>query len=131
MRQGVSATNRFKSPRRQRKTPRGRFPRGVLSQSCLVSSSSRSARGAKIDLALRQRGQLLVGCLFLIEGLVQNTGAIVAAKLLRPSDQASVARGLIVLGGLGGGDPCRIHHRFIRDFAGDFVRLPVDVLDLT
>src|SRR6202171_1547557 len=121
MRQGVSATNRFKSPRRTRKTRRGRFPRGVLSQSCLVRSSSRSARGAKIDLALSQRGQLLVGCLFLIEGLLQNTGAIVAAKLLRPGDQAAVARDLIVLGGLRGVDQSRILHRLIRDFAGDFV----------
>src|SRR3974390_3069358 len=46
--------------------------------------SCRSARSAQIGLALRKRGQLLVGCLFLIERLLQNAGAIVASELFRP-----------------------------------------------
>src|ERR1035437_1623970 len=77
--------------------------------------SSRSACGPKVDLALRQRGQLPVGCPLLIERLLQNTGAIVAARLLRPRDQAAVARDLVVFGGLGGVDQCRIQHRLVRD----------------
>src|ERR1700682_2325498 len=99
-----------------RETPRGRFRRGVLSQFML---NLRSARGAKVDLALGQRGQLFVSGPFLIEGLLQDTGAIVAAKLLRPRDQAAVARDLIMLGGLGGVDQCGIQHRFVLDLADD------------
>src|ERR1700682_6488075 len=59
-----------------------------------------SARGAKIDLALGKRRQLLVGCLFLIERLLQDGGRVVAAELLCPRDQAAVTRDLVVLGGL-------------------------------
>jgi hypothetical protein len=49
-------------------TPRGCFPRDVF----VSILYRRSVRGPKILLALRQRGQLLVGCPFLIEGLPQT-----------------------------------------------------------
>src|SRR6266851_6930492 len=110
----------------QRETPRGSFRRGVLSQYML---NLRSARGAKVDLALGQRGQLFVSDPFLIEGLLQDTGAIVAAKLLRPRDQAAVARDLIMLGGLGGVDQCRIQHRFVLDLTDDLVGFLDDAVD--
>src|ERR1700731_4761109 len=109
-----------------RKTPRGCCPRDVLSQSAELF---RSARGAKIDLALRQRGQLLVGRPFLIEGLLQNACAIVTAELFRPRDQAAVARYLIMLGGLAGVDQGRIEHRLVRDFASDLVGFLDDAID--
>jgi hypothetical protein len=58
-----------------------------LSQSS--GDGEQSARGAKIDPALGQRGQFLVGRLFLIERLLQQAGAIGAAKLFRPRDSRS------------------------------------------
>src|SRR4051812_37477450 len=73
--------------------------RGVLSQQAM-----KSARSPHVDHAFRQRGQLGVGLLFLIERLLQQAGAIVAPELTRPRDQAAVAGDLIMFGGLGGVD---------------------------
>src|SRR6202021_3510538 len=88
-----------------------------------------SARSAKIDFSLRQRCQLLVGPPFLIEGLLQNARTIGAAELFRPSDQAAVARDLIMLGGLAGIDQGGIKHRLVRDFASDLVGFLDDAVD--
>src|ERR1700688_2486662 len=75
-------------------SPPQNAPRDVLSRSCFAR---RSARGAKIDLALGQRGQLLVGRLFLVQRLLQHAGAIVAPKLLCPCDQSAAAHDLAML----------------------------------
>src|SRR5690348_12310450 len=72
------------------------------------SPSKPLPRRTQIDLALGDRGQLLVGRLFLVQRLLQNGGAIVAAGLLRPGDQAAVARNFVVLGGLRRVDQCGI-----------------------
>src|SRR5262245_9958824 len=78
-----------------------------------------SLRGAAIDLALRQDGELLVGRLFLVEVLLQQGGAVAAAELLGPGDQAAIAGDLVVLHRLRGGDERRIEHRLVVDLAGD------------
>src|SRR5260370_24924300 len=73
-------------------TPRGHPARRFVS---IVAFRRKSARGAQVDLAVGKRGQLLVGRLFLVERLLQDAGAIVAAELLCPRDQAAVARDLV------------------------------------
>jgi len=52
----------------------------------------KSACGAQVDLAVGEHAQLLIGRLFLVERRPQDAGAIIAAKLLRPRDQAALAR---------------------------------------
>jgi hypothetical protein len=72
----------------------------IARRSVASDTGSRSlARGAQVDLALGEGGQLLVGRLLLVERLLQDGGAIVAAELLRPRDQAAIAGDLIVFGG--------------------------------
>src|SRR2546429_8193010 len=66
---------------------------------CLIQKE-RSACGPQVDLAFRERGQLGVSLLFLIQRLLENAGAVIASELPRPRDQAAVAGDLIVLGGL-------------------------------
>ena len=58
---------------------------------------------------------------FSIQRVLQNAGAIVAAESFGPRDQAAVACDLVMLGGLGRVDQCRIEHQFVRDLAGDFI----------
>src|SRR5215207_3578078 len=123
---GPMVNKRFWHARRRpgRETPREVSPRGVLPHSTVES-----ACGPQVDLAFRQRAQLLVGDLFLIERLLQNTGAIVASKLPRPRDQAAVARDLIVLGGLRGIDQGRVQHGLVGDLACDLVGFLDDAVD--
>src|SRR5207253_1628793 len=61
------------------------------------------SRRAQVDLALGDVGELLVGRLFLLEILLQQVGAVVAAEPLRPGDQRAVARDLVMLDRLRGG----------------------------
>jgi len=58
-----------------------------------------------IDPRLSDFRQLLVGSVFLIEVLLKNTGAVVAAHLLRPGNQRAVAGDLIMLDRLRGSWP--------------------------
>src|SRR5215475_681482 len=99
--------------------------RDVLSQPPLIGS----ARGAEIDLAFRQRGQLLVGGLFLVQRLLQQARAIVTAKLPRPCDQAAIACDLIMLGRLRRVDQRGIQHGLVGDFARSLVSLLDDAVD--
>src|SRR3978361_955782 len=101
----------------RRKAPRGKIPRGAFVGS--GRAGARSARGAEVGLALRSRGQLLVGGFFLIQRLLQDSSAIIAAKLLGPRHQTAIARDLVVLDRLSGIDQCRVQNRLVVDLAGN------------
>src|SRR6476646_11059151 len=60
---------------------------------------------------LSHGGQLLVRRLFLVEVLLQQGRAIVAAEFLRPGDQAAIAGDLVVFDRLRRGNEGRIEHR--------------------
>src|SRR5690349_20236989 len=64
-----------------------------------------------IDHVLRQRGELLVGGLFLVQVLAQQLVYLVIAQQLGVGADAAVARDLVVLDLLGRGDQRRVHHR--------------------
>jgi hypothetical protein len=51
--------------------------------------------GLAVDLAFRHFGQFLVGRLLLVQCLVEKRRGIVAAQLLRPSDERPIARRLV------------------------------------
>src|SRR4051794_26957274 len=102
-------------------TAHDKKPREVSPRGFLPHSTEELACGPEVDLAFRQRGQLGVGLLFLIERLLQDAGAIVASKLPRPGNQAAVAGDLIVLGGLRGVDQGRVKHGLVSDLARDLV----------
>ena len=68
-------------------------------------------------------GQFLVGCLFLIQRLIEERRGIVAAQLLGPSDQRPVPSHLVMLDCLRCGNHRRIEDRFVLHFAGDVLGL--------
>src|SRR5437016_2815183 len=57
---------------------------------------ARPSGGPHVDLALRDLGELLVGGLLLLEVLLEQLRAVIAAEPLRPCDQRAVARDLVV-----------------------------------
>jgi hypothetical protein len=75
----------------------------------------------QVDLALGQRGQLLVGDLFLIQRLLQDTGAVVSPKLPGPGDEATITYDFVMFGGLRSVDQRRIQLVLVRDLARDRV----------
>ena len=94
-----------------------------------MRSRAFSARRLAVDLALCNRGEFLVGRLFLVECRFEYTHAIVAPELLSPSDERAVAGDFVMLHRLRGGDDGSIQHSFVRDIAGDFFRFLDDAID--
>src|SRR5262249_4950889 len=89
----VADTSRGQPAQPEIFAPGSRKPRRRASRAAFPFSwFRRSACCPHVDLALGQRRQLLVGRLFLIQRLLQDAGAVVAAELLGPGDQAAVAR---------------------------------------
>src|SRR5262249_31102358 len=86
-------------------------------------------RGAAVQSTLGHGSQLLVCRFFLVEVLLKQGRAIVAAQLFRPCDQRAVARDLIVLDGLRRSDERGIEDRLVLDFAGDLFGLVDDAVD--
>src|SRR6266700_3909706 len=81
----------------------------------------RSARRHDVDLALGHVGQLLVGRLLFLQGLLEDLGAVIAPELLGPGDQGAIARDLIVLDGLRRGDHGRVENVLVVDIADDVI----------
>jgi hypothetical protein len=75
-----------------------------------------------VDLLLGDVDKLAVGSLFIVEGLLKKTGAVVSPELPCPGDQGAVPRHLIMFDGLRSGDQCGVEDIFIVDFAGNVVR---------
>ena len=59
----------------------------------------------------------------------KQVGAVVATDAARPGDQRAVARDLVVLDGLTGGDERGVQHLLVGDLAGDLVALLQDAVD--
>jgi hypothetical protein len=69
---------------------------------------------ALIDATRRQARKLLVGCLFLVQRLLQKLRGLGVARRLCPGDQRSIRGHLVVvLGALPGRDQARIHRGVI------------------
>src|SRR5262249_49945375 len=90
-----------------------------------VAASGRLA----IDPAFRHRGKLLVGRLFLIEVLLPQGGAIVAAEVLGPCDQTAVAGDLVMRHRRGGSDEPPLQLGLVRRLARDVFRFFDDPID--
>src|SRR5499426_522433 len=105
------------------------YPRARGAGPRVVSRGSIRLRGATVDLALRHDGELLVGRFFLFEVLLQQGSAVAAAELVRPGDQAAVARDLVVLDRLRGRNERRVQHRLVGDLAGDVLGFFDDAVD--
>ena len=78
--------------------------------------------GFSVYVALRHRGELAVRQLFLIEVLLQDGRAVIAAKHFRPCDQRAVTRDLIMFDALRGGNQGSVKHVLVVDFARNFTR---------
>jgi hypothetical protein len=72
---------------------------------------------------------LLAGRLFLIQDLVQDAGAVVAAELLGPGDEGAVTGDFVVFDSLSGGEQGGVENLRIGDLAGDFLGLVDDAVD--
>src|SRR3712207_3313637 len=118
-----------------RRPPRSTlFPYTTLFRSGYISLRRRriktkSLRSLRVDLAFGDPVELLIGRLFLIQDLVQDAGAIVAAELLGPSHESAVAGDLVMLHGLSGGQKSSVENLRIGDLARDFLSLVDDAVD--
>src|SRR5215470_670882 len=119
IRQAESLPSWARSPT---KTARAPCTRAACSQPAMSG-------GAAIDEAFGERVELRVGRLLLLERPLEDAGAVVAAKLLRPRDQRSVARDLVVLDRLRGGDQRRVEHLLVLDLAGHLLGFLDDAVD--
>ena len=78
---------------------------------------SNALSGLTVDLAFGHFGQFLVGRLLLIQRLIEKRCRVIAAQLLGPSDQRSIACHLVMLDGLRGSNERGIENGFVLDFA--------------
>src|SRR5216684_5469467 len=137
---GSSRADPARARRAQPRSPR-RVPRACAGSSPASVSkawraaagagarSIRSTRGHDVDLALGHVGELLVGRLLFLQGLLEDLGAVITPELLGPGDQGAIARDLIVLDGLRRGDHGRIENVLVVDVADDVIRLLQDAVD--
>ena len=82
-----------------------------------------------VDATFCNPGELLVGGLLLVEILMEQRSAIVAAQLPRPRDKAAVAGYFLVLDRLCGGDERCVENGLILDLAGHVVGFFDDPVD--
>src|SRR5690349_1566443 len=104
-----------------------------MTRACWLPAQAANMRrrlcGTLVDAIDSHIAKLLVGRLLFVEILLENRSAIFAAELLGPCDQRTVARDLVVLDSLGGGDQSRIQHSLVVDFAGHVAGLLKNAVD--
>src|SRR5262249_10898714 len=107
-------------------------PAGTASRSdrlvLLCQTAYRLSRPA-IGVGFGHLRQLLIGRLFLVQGLIEQGRRIVAAHLLGPRNERSVTRHLVVFDRLRGSNERRVEHGLVLDFAGNILGLFDDAID--
>src|SRR5690349_4503675 len=85
--------------------------------------------GPLVDAPLRERGELLVGCLLLLEGAAENCSILAMTQFPRPCDQRAVTGDLIMLHRLRRRDQPRSKDVLVAHIAHEIVALANDAVD--
>jgi hypothetical protein len=77
--------------------------------------------GQGIDLRLGDICKRSVGCLFLFQRRMKNSGSVTAPELFCPRNQCTIASNFVVFDGLRCGDEGRIENLLIVNFTSDLI----------